>query len=251
VIEFVAEVGNSRVKLGRCPPPGSGRPLAAVASLPPDDPAAWDRQLAAWQAAGPHPWLVAGVQPLWRDRLAEWLLARGHRVRRLDSYRDVPIGVAVAAPEQVGIDRLLSATAVAARVPAGAPAVVVNAGTAVTVDWLDPSHSFAGGVIFPGPRLMAKALHDYTALLPLVAEDGPVPEPPAADTVGNIAAGIHYAVLGGIDAVVDRLAERYGPARVFLAGGHTERLAGLRCRPEALGPFTALEGLCLCAERLS
>jgi type III pantothenate kinase len=253
MIDLVAEVGNSRVKFGRCPPAGTGRALDAVASLPPDDPAAWESQLAAWGVAGPQAWLVAGVQPLWRDRLADWLLARGHRVRLLDSFRDVPItvAVAVAAPEQVGIDRLLSATAVAARVPADVPAVVINAGTAVTVDWLDPAHAFAGGVIFPGPRLMAKALHDYTALLPLVAEDGPVPELPATDTAAGIAAGIHYAIAGGIDAVVDRLTERQGPARVFLAGGYTDKLLGLRCRPVPLGPFTALEGLRLCAERLS
>jgi type III pantothenate kinase len=250
MIDLVAEVGNSRVKFGVCPPT-PGRPLAAVASLPPDDPAAWDRLLPAWRADGPRSWLLAGVHPEWRDRLAEWLLARGHRVRLLAGHRDVPIAVRVAAPDQVGIDRLLSATAVAARVPAGSPAVVVNAGTAVTVDWLDPSHAFAGGVIFPGPRLMAQALHDRTALLPLVAEDAPVPELPAADTAGCIAAGVHYAVVGGIDAVVDRLAARHGPARVFLAGGHTDRLTGLRCRPEALGPFTALEGLRLCAEGLS
>ena len=66
-VDIVVDVGNSRIKWGRC----AAGSIAASASLPPDDPTAWQQQLDAWQIAGPLSWLVSGVQPQRRDRLIE------------------------------------------------------------------------------------------------------------------------------------------------------------------------------------
>src|SRR5205823_11315500 len=80
----------------------------------------------------------------------------------------LPLSVALAEPAKVGIDRLLNAVAANTLRPRDMPVVIADIGSAVTVDWLDENGVFKGGAIFPGLRLMAKALNDYTALLPLV-----------------------------------------------------------------------------------
>src|SRR5262249_48480639 len=158
---LVADIGNTRIKWGLCGPGG----IEQSASLSPDDPDAWRAQLSAWMIDGPHDWTIAGVHPSRREQFAAWLRRRGDRVRVLDRVSQLPIAVKVEAPEQVGIDRVLDVLAAKALVPPGTPAIVVDAGSAVTVNLLDDTGAFAGGAIFPGYRLMSEALHTYTASL--------------------------------------------------------------------------------------
>jgi type III pantothenate kinase len=237
---LVADIGNTRIKWGLCTADG----LAEAAAVPPDDPAAWGGQIARWGLSGRLTWAIAGVHPARRDRLAAWLGERGDEVRVLTEHCELPLRVDVVTPSKVGIDRLLNAVAVRARVPSGTPAVIIDAGSAVTVDLVDRDGAFRGGAIFPGLRLMAQALHDYTAALPLVPNpDISVPAVPGRDTAAAITAGVNAAVAGGID----RLVEQYGSARTFFTGGSTSLLAQLRCRPEDAGPYLALDGIRLTA----
>lgn len=233
---FVADVGNTRVKWGLC-----GRSGLRVAALPGDDSVAWGRQLAEWNVEEAGEWAVAGVHPERRDRLADWLRGRGGKVRVIADFRELPLRVAVDHPDRVGIDRLLNAVGVSHRVPAGTPAVVVDAGSAVTVDLVDAEGTFRGGAIFPGLRLMARALNKDTARLPLV-EEFTEPHIPGRDTDAAIRAGVYHAVCGGIDRLVELLSAGK-PARVFLAGGDTNLAAGLRCRPEVVGSVLTLDGI--------
>ena len=69
-------------------------------------------------------------------------------------------------PETVGSDRLAQASAAWSRTRG--PCVAVSMGTAITVDVVNARGEFVGGLIAPGLRLMARALHDHTALLPEV-----------------------------------------------------------------------------------
>ncbi|MFO0863785.1 MAG: type III pantothenate kinase [Gemmataceae bacterium] len=93
--------------MGRCGDDG----IAGVAALPADDPNAWQNQCDAWRLSNDACWVLSGVQPAHRDRLRQWLLARGSRVAEITSYRQIPIEVAVDFPDKVGIDRLLDAAA--------------------------------------------------------------------------------------------------------------------------------------------
>ena len=214
---LVVDVGNTRIKFGRCSASGVER----AASLS-DDPDAWRNQLSEWRLEGPQEWVLAGVDPKRRDRLAEWLRQTGHQVRVLDHFSQVPLPLAIDSPETVGIDRLFNVLAAKGQVPPGTPAVVVDVGTAVTVNLLDESGAFAGGAIFPGPRLMAESLHDNTAALPLVNLAEQPTLVPAKSTLPAIAAGIHWAVVGGVAALVrelHRCVPSAEPLQVFLTGG--------------------------------
>jgi type III pantothenate kinase len=126
----------------------------------------------------------------------------------------------------------------------------VNAGTAVTVDLLDESGAFAGGAIFPGLRLMALALHEHTAQLPLVATEGPLPDgPPGKNTDAAMRLGILHAVAGGIDALIRATSTRCSMSpRLFLTGGDmSPQLAGLletrQMFPSEIRPALTLEGI--------
>ena len=76
------------------------------------------------------------------------------------------VGIDYPQPQTIGPDRL--ANAVAARHRFGAPAVVVDFGTAVTFDVVDRAGNYVGGIITPGLTAMTDYLHEKTALLPRI-----------------------------------------------------------------------------------
>ena len=119
-------------------------------------------------APGPTVILVASVYEAAAARLeatvAEISATKHRPIRqRRIGHADLPLAVALDEPHRVGIDRLAAAAAASLVKPAGRPAVVVDCGTAVTVDMLAADGRFLGGAILPGPSLMARALADGTS----------------------------------------------------------------------------------------
>src|SRR4051794_29342931 len=108
---LVADVGNTRLKWGLC----DDTAIMKNVSLPPDDPSAWQKQIAAWQLTLPLEWAVGGVHPDRRDRFVQWCQQRGDTVSVLTSPEQLPLHVAVKHPAKVGMDRLLNAVAVNTR----------------------------------------------------------------------------------------------------------------------------------------
>jgi type III pantothenate kinase len=247
-VSFVVDVGNSRIKWGLC----RDDRVAEIAVLLPDDVASWQAQLSRWLISTPHTWAIAGVHPARREELAGWLRLQGQRPVLLDSWQKLPLAVHVEHPERVGIDRLFNAVAARSRTLEKQPAVLIDAGSAVTVDWLDAAGNFAGGAIFPGLRLMARSLQDYTALLPLVEVKSEKPRVPATSTAQAIEAGVFWAVAGGIRAIADQLsAHSQARAAVFLTGGDAALLASSLNPDTHVWPEMTLEGIRLTAEKLS
>jgi type III pantothenate kinase len=251
--DLVVDLGNTRIKWGLCN--STGREIAAMASLP-DDPAEWDRQIKEWNPRltnGPGTWVLASVQPRRCDRLREWIELRGGRAYQIDRASQLSLAVALPEPQKAGMDRLLNAVAAQSLLPANQGAVLIDAGSAVTVDWLDEQHTFQGGAIFPGIRLMADALHRNTALLPLVEVADPVPDLPAKATIPAIRAGIYYTIVGGIRNMVQHyLGLAKSPPRVFLTGGDGALLhAGLKSVQNlTFWPEQTLIGIARAAEQL-
>jgi type III pantothenate kinase len=236
----VVDVGNTRIKWGRA----AGPRVTTVAALPPDDPAAWGRQYQRWRLDHGGCWLVSGVHPGRRTALLDWLRPRAASVHVLDSYRQLPLVVEVDHPEQVGLDRLLNAVAANSQRPANVGAILVDAGSAITVDLVDEHGVFRGGAILPGLRLMAQALHDHTARLPLV-EIRETGELPGRSTVTAIQAGVLHAAVGGIERLIATYrAQRPGLAlEVFFTGGDAPLLASGQSQRVQLWPEMTLEGL--------
>jgi type III pantothenate kinase len=245
----VCDIGNTRLKWGLCAADGSC--VMDAVSLP-DDPEAWAKRCQEpffREKTVPDTfWVLASVRPQRCARLEHWLLQQGYRVRILKHAAELPLEVKLPAPEKAGIDRLLNAVAARKRLRSGEPAVLIDAGSAITVDWLDEEHAFRGGAIFPGLNLMAQALHDHTALLPLVAIPDPPPDVPARDTVSAMQAGIFHTAAGGIERTVRLLVARSSvPPRIFLTGGDGPLLSKtLLCE---LWPWQTLEGILASVEQ--
>jgi type III pantothenate kinase len=242
--DIVVDVGNSRMKWGRCLADG----VAEVVSLPLDDTRAWKERLDRWRGGKALRWAVSSVVPRGRQLLADWAGEQGDSVFVLESAWQLPVRVQLEHPDKVGIDRLLNAVAINSRRRANTPAVIVDAGSAVTVDYVDENGEFRGGAIFPGVRLMAQALHDRTALLPLV-EVSELAPPPGASTASAIKVGVAHAVVGGIEALVRGLeSPAAGGLEVYFGGGDGPWLFGEVNWPgSVLWPEMTLEGVRLAA----
>ena len=112
---------------------------------------------------------------------------------------------------------------------AGRPAVIVDVGTAITVDLVDREGRFAGGAIGPGLGLAARALHEGTACLPLVTPELPK-RVAGLDTVEAIRSGVYRCCRGGVHSLVELLSREEGTAEVpvVVTGGDAELLLPLR-----------------------
>ena len=235
---IVVDVGNTRIKWGLC----SSEQVWSVAALA-DDPAAWLKQWHDWKLQREQAWIVSGVHPARRDRLVAWLKERSDAVHVLASNKQLPIEIDVEHPDKVGMDRLLNAVAANRRRQENVAAILIDAGSAVTVDYLDGSGVFRGGAIFPGFRLMAQALHDHTALLPVVQMEEAITLP-GKSTVQAIQAGVYYAVLGGIERLINEYQHRHPTAfEVFLTGGDARHLSAKLHHPAHHWPEMTLEGI--------
>ncbi len=236
---IVVDVGNTRIKWGLC----SSAQVWSIAPLPLDDADSWDKQWREWKLQREQPWFVSGVHPRRRDALVAWLRERSDSVHVLAGAKQLPLQVEVEHPDKVGIDRLLNAVAANRRRQENVAAILIDAGSAVTVDYVDGQGVFRGGAIFPGFPLMTKALHDYTALLPLVEIDDAVVLP-GTSTAQAIQAGIFHAVAGGIARLIAEYQHRYPAAfETFLTGGDAKALVGRLHHPAHLWPEMTLEGI--------
>jgi type III pantothenate kinase len=221
----VVDIGNTRLKFA---PTNCNDELEEdrIARLPPD-PAAWDEQLREWGIIRVAEWQVASVHPARLADLRAWVRARGEQLFVVDHFSQLPLTLNVEFPERVGLDRLLNALAAKDELPKGTPAVVVDVGTAVTIDWLDEAHVFQGGAILPGPRLMFDSLHRHTAALPLIEEHGvPSVDAPGKHTAHAIELGVRAAQVGAVEFLAREYARTAAvPPWLFLTGGAVGAMA--------------------------
>jgi len=142
-------------------------------------------------------------------------------------------------PHRLGADRWAALVGARARVLArgpARPALVVMVGTAVTIDALDASGRFLGGLILPGFGLMLRALEMGTAGLKVpTGETVPFP----TNTSDALMSGGVYAIAGAVERQWRRLRERCGaePA-LLMTGGATVKLA-----PTLELPFETIDTL--------
>ncbi|MGM9861306.1 MAG: type III pantothenate kinase [Muribaculaceae bacterium] len=142
-------------------------------------------------------------------------------VRSYDLSAHTPLPFAVSYGDTLGADRL-AAVAAATVLTARRPALVVDAGTAVTYDVVSDSGDHLGGNIAPGATLRAQALAAHTAALPAVTLTGATPL--LADTTAD---AIRSGVLRGIVAEIEYYHRRTQAAVVVLTGGDAPLLSPL------------------------
>lgn len=166
---------------------------------------------------------------------AEFIASRGAQCGVRSAYED---------PAQLGCDRW--AALIAARHLVAGACLVVNAGTAMTVDALSEDGLFLGGIITPGMELMRRALDGYTAGLRLQA--GAVRFFPG-NTGDAIMSGAAHALAGAIERMASFMHESgQDPLRVVLSGGAAGVLRPLLALETMMVENLVLEGLAVIAE---
>lgn len=211
------DVGNSRVKWGLHGPRGWTRfgvtPNTEISTLSMRD---WHNVQRPMRVVGVN---VAGEPARVR---VEAQLARWRINPEWLSATDAACGVTnrYARPSQLGADRwaaLIAAWKRSATTDLFPPAcVVVNAGTAVTIDALDAAGVFRGGLILPGLRLMLQTLAENTS--GLKAAPGTFRDFPD-NTADALYTGAMQAICGAIEQVRRRIDTNTAQVRVFLSGG--------------------------------
>jgi type III pantothenate kinase len=142
-------------------------------------------------------------------------------------------------PEQLGPDRWAALIAARALHPSG-PALVVNAGTATTLDMLSADGRFLGGAIMPGVELMRFVLHEHTGRLPL--DTGAHRDTPR-NTADAIETGCRHAQAGAVEQMYRVLRELERNPLCIVAGGAGRALVDLLSMPRRYMENLVLEGL--------
>ncbi len=122
----------------------------------------------------------------------------------------------------VGADRIVSA--VAALDLVGAPAVVVDFGTATTFDALSREGDYLGGIIAPGIGISAEALFMRASRLPRIEIRKP-PQVIGDSTVTSMQSGIYYGYVALVEGILARMRGELGDPLVVATGGFAKTIA--------------------------
>lgn len=141
-----------------------------------------------------------------------------------DAAVDLGISVNIDQPEQAGADRLVNAVAAAAHHQL--PVVIIDFGTATTLDLIGPDGSYEGGVIAPGVNLSVEALYMAAARLPRIAvKPWPADMPVlGTDTVSAMHSGVFWGYVGMVEGLLGRLRQAHGAALPAIATGGLAQL---------------------------
>ncbi len=155
---------------------------------------------------GPCIWQVSSVNHEMATRLLDWLgQARPSDKAHLLRHFDFPLELNVDQPEKVGIDRLAAAAAGNVIRTDAKPAIVIDAGSAVTVDVVSSGGVFQGGYIFPGLQLSLSALSQGTDQLPRLTLTKADVACVGKNTHDAMQIGVFWAVNGAIQGILDQL----------------------------------------------
>lgn len=176
----------------------------------------------------------------------EALRLEADRVTVLTSRTRLPIGLDYGTPETLGPDRIAAACG-AHRLCQGRGCVIVDAGTCITVDYLDGAGVYRGGAILPGFEMKFRALHTFTAKLPLLTTVDAAQEPVTGrSTQESMEAGVLTATRYAVEGFVAHYREYAPDTRVLLTGGDADWLWGegrLRVSDYVWEPYLVMIGL--------
>jgi len=145
-------------------------------------------------------------------------------------------------PEQLGVDRWM-AMAAAFQLTSD-PVIVVDCGTAVTIDLVNQEGLFVGGVIMPGLNTSFQSLRAGTEAVEEINSFRKDVSPVAQSTEDGVAIGVLLGIVGGIERVIREQSSQIDKApAVFMTGGDAEKLLPYLMVPVTVQPDLVLEGL--------
>lgn len=139
-------------------------------------------------------------------------------VLRFSHDTPIPISNRYRTPETLGSDRLAAVIGASSLKP-GKDLLIIDAGTCITYEVIDARGNYWGGNIAPGMQMRLRALHEFTARLPLVEAEGVVPGM-GYDTETAIRSGVLRGMKYEIEGYIKSMRSKFPHLQVFLTGGN-------------------------------
>lgn len=260
-MNIAVDIGNTRLKCGFFLPNGNCKVTANPIPKGTRIDEEFVHNLIQWETfskkemMSPFTWRIAqtGSFP-WKKIQTEILKIRSHDRFEMLTYRQIPLKMDIDSPEKAGIDRLLAALG-AVKNYGDSPMLVVDAGTAVTIDAVQ-NRTFCGGAILPGLLALSETYPKISAKLPIVQVSHSLilklacPGKNTEDAVHN---GLYWGTIGTIRLLYEMFFPRKKNVRLILTGGDAEFLVSglLRVLPHErikYHPALVLEGINQCVE---
>jgi type III pantothenate kinase len=165
----------------------------------------------------PQAGIISAVKPLDADLLA-FLKENVPAFYELNLQLPLPITIDYLSPETLGEDRIAAAVGAYAQKSDTNNLLVIDIGTAITIDFVTAEGIYKGGNISPGPETRFKSLHEFTCRLPLVDENGKIPVL-GEDTETAIRSGVVSGIVRELDSYIDDFRKNHDVS-VFLTGGY-------------------------------
>jgi type III pantothenate kinase len=244
---LAVQVGNTRTQLGLFRHEELGETVrfasADLAAIVAEATRLWDsireEPQAAIALASVNEKAAASLQSMLEDQL-------GVDLYRVGDDLPIPIGESLDPETIVGADRLLNAAAAWDRLKQAC--VIVDAGTAVTVDFVDGEGTFHGGAIAPGAAMQLRALHEGTDALPAVPFRRPGDDAYGRNTADAMVLGVFEGIRGLVWRLVERYSAAYGAFPLVIAtGGDAETLFADDELVNRIVPELTLQGMAVAA----
>ena len=143
-------------------------------------------------------------------------------VIRFDNSTPLPLEVNYRTPHTLGSDRVAAAVGAWSEAP-DRNILVIDAGSAITIDFVSKDGKYNGGNIAPGIKMRLRALHEYTDRLPMVEKEGDTPTI-GYDTETAIRSGVINGICHEIEGYINEFKQKYCDVLVFLTGGDEKPL---------------------------
>jgi type III pantothenate kinase len=197
--------------------------------------------------ASPRPIVVASVNDGFADQLASALKDQlSEEVYRVGVDLPIPMQCELAPETITGVDRLLNAAAAFDVLKQAC--IVVDAGTAVTVDFVDGDGIFHGGAIAPGGQMQLRSLHEYTEALPDLEFVAPEIDAFGRSTSQAMLKGVHFGIQGMVRILAEHYADHYGAYPTIVAtGGDADTLFRGDELIDRIVPDLTLQGIAVAA----
>jgi type III pantothenate kinase len=160
----------------------------------------------------------------------------------LNHHTPLPIKVLYQTPETLGLDRIAACVGAWHLFP-NRNVLIIDAGTAITVDFINAQGEYLGGNISPGIQIRFKSLHEFTARLPLINNRTTPASYLGTDTPSAIAAGVHQGIIHELNGYLSDFDERHDNCQYILTGGDADILVSRMKKSIFVMPELVVRGL--------
>jgi type III pantothenate kinase len=165
--------------------------------------------------------IISSVVPQIDDKI-NFAIEKYLNIKSINVTAKMNLGIPItySSPNEIGIDRLVNA--VSGIKIYGKPLIIVDMGTAVTIDVISKKGEYSGGIIFQGMEMSLNALSTKTAKLPKIKVSLPK-NIIGKNTLECMQNGVYYSFLGGIKYIIEKIKKetKESSYKVILTGGHT------------------------------